>query len=70
MSRLLRVGALVSETLQHTNKRLRINILPSGPRPQINDKIDVKMVRKKLRVSVRRGFNLVIFFQKYRLFTV
>ena len=26
MSRLLRVGALVSETLQHTNKRLQINI--------------------------------------------
>ena len=26
MSRLLPVGALVSETLQHTNKRLQINI--------------------------------------------
>ena len=47
MSRILRLGALDSETLQHTNKRLQINILPSEPRPKINDKIDVKMVRKK-----------------------
>ena len=64
MSCILRVGVLDSETLQHTNKRLQINILLSEPRPQINDKIDVKMVRKKLRVSVRRELNLVIFFLK------
>ena len=48
MSCLLRVGALDSETLQQTNKRLQINIKPPEPRPQINDKIDVKMVRKKI----------------------
>ena len=47
MSHLLRVGALDSETLQHSNERLQIIIKPSEPRPQINDKIDVKMVSKK-----------------------
>ena len=40
MSCILRVGALDSETSQHTNKRLQINIKPSEPRLQINDKID------------------------------
>ena len=54
MSRILPVGALDSETLQHTNKRLQMNILPSEPRPQINDKIDVKMVRKNITGSCQK----------------
>ena len=55
MSRLLRVGAIDSETLQHTNKRLPINIEPSEPRPPISDKIDVNMVRKKYGYPSEEG---------------
>ena len=62
MSPHLRVGALDSEKLQHTNKRLQINIKPIEPRPQINDKIDLKMVRKKFTGVCQKRFQFGDFF--------